>query len=100
MLKAFSKIVIYINHLINVLSENLLWVNLLKKMKKNLLNIFFFKISFIKTFNFNLNIFIIKSNRSIINSLNNKLIMILIYFKLQIKIIKMFDRLNLIIKII
>ena len=51
-------------------------------MKKNLLNIFFFKISFIKIFNFNLNIRIIKLNRSIINSLNKKLIMILIYFKL------------------
>ena len=51
-------------------------------MKKSLLNIFFFKISFIKTFNFNLNIRIIKLNRLTINSLNNKLIIVLIYFKL------------------
>ena len=57
-------------------------MNLLKEMKKNLLNIFFFKILFIRKFNFNLNIRVIKLNRLIINSLNNKLIMILIYFKL------------------
>ena len=69
-------------------------------MKESLSNIFFFKISFMKTFNFNLNILIIKLNRSIINSSNNKLIMILIHFELQMKIIKIFDRLNLIIKII
>ena len=69
-------------------------------MRGSLLNIFFFKILFIKTFNFNLNILIIKLNRSIINSSNNKLIMILIHFELQMKIIKIFDRLNLIIKII
>ena len=75
-------------------------MNLLKKVKESLLNIFFFKISFIKIFNFNLNILIIKSNRLIINSLNNKLIMILIHFELQVKVIKMFDQLNLIIKII
>ena len=60
-------------------------------MKGSLLNIFFFKILFIKVFNFNLNIFIIKSNSLIINSLNNKLMMILIYFKLQMKVIKIFD---------
>ena len=52
-----------------------------------------------KIFNFNLNTFIIKLNRLIINSSNNKLMMILIYFKLQMKIMKMFNRLNLIIKI-
>ena len=57
-------------------------MSLLKEMRENLLNIFFFKISFMKVFNFNLNILIIKLNRSIINSLNNKLIMILIYFEL------------------
>ena len=57
-------------------------MSLLRKMKKSLLNIFFFKISFIKAFNFNLNTFIIKLNRLIINSLNNKLTIILIYFKL------------------
>ena len=57
-------------------------MNLLKEMKKNLLNIFFFKILFIRKFNFNLNIRVIELNRLIINSLNNKLIMILIYFKL------------------
>ena len=57
-------------------------MNLLKEMKKSLLNIFFFKISFIKIFNFNLNIRVIESNRSIINSLNNKLIIISIYFEL------------------
>ena len=74
-------------------------MSLLKKIKKSLLNIFFFKILFIKTFNFNLNIFIIKSNRSIINLSNNKLMIISIYFELQMKIIKMFNRLNLIIKI-
>ena len=91
---------IYINYLINVLLKDLLWINLLKEMRESLLSIFFFKISFMKIFNFNLNIFIIKSNRSIINSSNNKLIMILIYFELQIKIMKMFNRLNLIIKII
>ena len=51
-------------------------------MRENLLSIFFFKILFIKTFNFNLNTFIIKLNRLIINSLNNKLIMILIHFEL------------------
>ena len=68
-------------------------------MNKSLLSIFFFKISFIKVFNFNLNIFIIKLNRSIINSLNKRLMIILIYFELQIKIMKIFNRLNLIIKI-
>ena len=68
-------------------------------MKKSLSSIFFFKILFIKTFNFNLNTLIIKSDRSIINSLNNKLTIISIHFKLQMKIMKMFDRLNLIIKI-
>ena len=67
-------------------------------MKKSLLNIFFFKISFIKIFNFNLNTRVIKLNRLIINS--SKLTIILIHFKLQIKMIKMFNRLNLIIKII
>ena len=51
-------------------------------MRENLLSIFFFKILFIKIFNFNLNTFIIKLNRLIINSLNNKLIMILIHFEL------------------
>ena len=51
-------------------------------MKKSLLNIFFFKILFIKVFNFNLNTFIIKSNRLIINLLNDKLTMILIHFEL------------------
>ena len=66
-------------------------MSLLKEMRENLLNIFFFKISFMKVFNFNLNILIIKLNRSIINSLNNKLIIILIYFKLQMKIIKIFN---------
>ena len=75
-------------------------MSLLKNVRENLLNIFFFKISFIKIFNFNLNIFVIKLNRSIINSLNNKLIMISIHFELQMKIIKMFNRLNLIIKVI
>ena len=57
-------------------------MSLLKKMKENLLNILFFKISFIKVFNFNLNIRVIKLNRLIINSLNRKLIIILIFFKL------------------
>ena len=67
-------------------------MNLLKEMKKSLLNIFFFKISFIKIFNFNLNIRVIESNRSIINSLNNKLIIISIHFKLRMKLtIKMFN---------
>ena len=51
-------------------------------MKESLLNISFFKILFMKFFNFNLNILIIKLNRSIINSLNKKLIIILIYFEL------------------
>ena len=51
-------------------------------MKKSLLNIFFFKISFMKVFNFNLNIRVIKLNRLIINSSNNKLTIILIYYKL------------------
>ena len=66
-------------------------MSLLKEMRESLSNIFFFKISFIKVFNFNLNTFIIKSDRLIINSLNNKLIMILIHFELQMKIIKMFN---------
>ena len=57
-------------------------MSLLKEMKESLLNIFFFKISFIKIFNFNLNTFIIKLNRSIINSLNNRLMTILIHFEL------------------
>ena len=82
MLKAFLKIMIYINHLINVLLKDLLWINLLREMKGNLLNIFFFKISFIRVFSFNLNTFVIKLNRLIINSSNNKLTMILIHFKL------------------
>ena len=63
MLKAFSKIIIYINYSINVLLKNLFIINkYIKKMKKSLLNIFFFKILFIKTFNFNLNTLIIKLN--------------------------------------
>ena len=53
-----------------------------------------------KTFNFNFNTLAIKLNRSIISSLNNKLMIILIHFELQIKIIKIFNRSNLIIKII
>ena len=57
-------------------------MNLLKKIRESLSSTFFFKISFIRVFNFNLNTFIIKLNRLIINSLNNKLIMILIYFEL------------------
>ena len=77
MLKAFLNIIIYINYLINVLLENLL-----KKIKESLLSIFFFKISFIKKFNFNLNTRIINLNRSIINSSNKRLKMILIHFKL------------------
>ena len=57
-------------------------MSLLKEMKENLSNIFFFKISFMRIFSFNLNILIIKSNRSIINLSNNKLTMILIHFEL------------------
>ena len=57
-------------------------MSLLKEMRESLLNTFFFKISFIKVFNFNLNTLIIKSDRLIINSLNNKLMMILIHFEL------------------
>ena len=60
-------------------------------MKKSLLNIFFFKILFIKNFNFDLNTLTIKLNRLIINLLNKKLMIISIYFKLQIKIIKIFN---------
>ena len=60
-------------------------------MKESLLSIFFFKISFIKTFNFNLNIYVIKLYRSIINSLNKRLIIISIYFELQMKIMKIFN---------
>ena len=57
-------------------------MSLLKEMRESLLNTFFFKISFIKVFNFNLNTLIIKSDRLIINSLNNKLMMTLIHFEL------------------
>ena len=74
-------------------------MSLLRKKKKSLSNIFFFKISFIKAFNFNLNTFVIKLNRSIINLSNNKLMIISFHFKLQIKIVKRFNRSNLIIKI-
>ena len=54
----------------------------IKKDERKFIKHFFFKISFIKVFNFNLNTFIIKLNRLIINSLDNKLMIILIYFEL------------------
>ena len=82
MLKVFLKIITCINYLINVFLKNLLRMSLLKEMKENLSNIFFFKISFMRIFSFNLNILIIKSNRLIINLSNNKLTMILIHFEL------------------
>ena len=74
-------------------------MNLLKEIKESLSSTFFFKISFMRVFNFNLNTLIIKLNRSIINLSNNKLMIISIHFELQIKIMKIFNRLNLIIKI-
>ena len=55
-------------------------MNLIRKIRESLLSTFLFKILVIKTFNFNLNIRVIKSGRSIINSSNNKLTMILIHF--------------------
>ena len=53
-----------------------------KKKNKSIFNILFFKIFFIKAFNFNLNILAIKLKRSITRSSNKKYLIISIYVRL------------------
>ena len=68
--------------------------NALKTKKNDLSSIFFFNISFIKTFNFNLNTLTIKLKHLKICSLDKRFFLISFQLKLQVKIMKRFDRSN------
>ena len=66
MLETLSEIVTCFNRLINMFLRDLLWIrkrNILKAKKNDLSNSFFFNISFIRIFNFNLNTLTIKLKR-------------------------------------
>ena len=73
---------------------------MLRARENDLLNFFFFNILFIKAFNFNLNTLVIKLKRLKIYLFDKRFFLISFQLKLQIKIVKRFDRPNFLNRII
>ena len=85
MSETFLEIIIYFNRSINMLLKGLLWIKkrkILKTKKNDLLNTFFFNISFIRVFNFNLNTLTMKLKRLKMYSLDKRFFLISFQLKL------------------